>query len=100
MTILKNVLIKLKLLETCFLKRECEQKIQERVGPPTSASSAFRAGLGNGDRGTARGLSGMITAKVSNTVERNIQSWGPSCGPLKMSVEDPWADNFRKGCSW
>lgn len=27
----KNVLIKLKLLKMCFLKKECEQNIQERV---------------------------------------------------------------------
>lgn len=48
----KNVLIKLKLLKMCFLKRECEQNIQERGRSPAPDDLPLQDGLkaGSGKR--------------------------------------------------
>lgn len=46
----KNVLIKLKLLKMCFLKRECEQNVQERGRSRAPDDLPFQGGLKAGSR--------------------------------------------------
>lgn len=60
----KNVLIKLKLLKMCFLKRECEQNIQERSRSRGPGCRAFYGGeRKRGGEAVPVGLQRMVYGK-------------------------------------
>lgn len=79
----KNVLIKLKLLKMCFLKRQCEQNIQERIGSRDQTAGPSEAGLWGRRRRVRpapRGRGGWLMAKTGNTAVEETQRVGVLAG--------------------
>lgn len=84
----KNVLIKLKLLKMCFLKRECEQNIQEGIRSRGPDCWGFqRRALGKeAVRPSLCSRGRWLMGKAIKIAIKKTQGWGLSQGLQKQGV--------------